>query len=441
VRRLVRAYRANGALIPLAGSLFGTMVATSGLGFVFWWVAARLFPPRSLGIAGAAVSAMMLLSSIGLMGMGSVLIRDLPRHRGREPSLILSGLFVAGGVSAGLAVLFALISPLISADLGVLAAGPGPILLFAFGTAITAVGVVLDRALIGMLMAPAQLIRNTIMSIAKLAILPAAALFAFSGLEIFAAWTVGTVLSMLALAAWGLMRMGRRLLAAPDWSILGGLTGAAWWHHVLNLTLQAPTWVMPLVVTAVASAETNAAFYVALLLVSFIWYVPGVFEVSLFAVGSQTRGIVPRDLRLSLGVSTAAALLSIAGTVLLGDRVLAFFHPAFAAQAATALVIMSIGSLPLVIKNHYVAIHRVHFQERSAALVSMLTVLLEAGLATAGLVAGGLTGLAIGWLVAMSFEAAAMSPAVIREFNHPGDLLSRGAPSPGSGIPAAADQQ
>ena len=51
--------RANWTLYSNAGSLVAATAVTSGLGFVYWWVAARLFSQEAVGFASAIVSARM----------------------------------------------------------------------------------------------------------------------------------------------------------------------------------------------------------------------------------------------------------------------------------------------------------------------------------------------------------------------------------------------
>ncbi|MFN2199238.1 MAG: hypothetical protein ACK2UW_24180, partial [Anaerolineales bacterium] len=55
----------NRVILSNAGTLVGTQAVTSGLGFIYWWVAARLFAVDAVGFASAAISAMMLLGNLG----------------------------------------------------------------------------------------------------------------------------------------------------------------------------------------------------------------------------------------------------------------------------------------------------------------------------------------------------------------------------------------
>ena len=77
-------WRRNQDLLRNAGSLAATTGLTSVFGFVFWIIAARKFSPQAVGYGSAAISAMMLLGTVGMFGLGTVLIGELPKRRDRE---------------------------------------------------------------------------------------------------------------------------------------------------------------------------------------------------------------------------------------------------------------------------------------------------------------------------------------------------------------------
>jgi O-antigen/teichoic acid export membrane protein len=114
----------NWAILSNAGALIGTTGLNSALGFIYWWLAARLFAPSAVGLASAAISAMMLLGNVGMLGLGTLLIGELPHRSHEAGALIATALLVAGGASAVLGILFGLAAPLVSAELTPLAQTP-----------------------------------------------------------------------------------------------------------------------------------------------------------------------------------------------------------------------------------------------------------------------------------------------------------------------------
>ncbi|HCI82958.1 MAG TPA: hypothetical protein DHW02_25075, partial [Ktedonobacter sp.] len=91
-----------------AGSLVATFGVKAGLGYAYWWVAARQFSPDAVGFASAAISAMTLLGTLCMLGLGTLLIRELPRQPGHEVSLITAALLIVGAVGGCIGLCYAL---------------------------------------------------------------------------------------------------------------------------------------------------------------------------------------------------------------------------------------------------------------------------------------------------------------------------------------------
>src|SRR6266496_4784773 len=115
VRRVVsRQEKKNSAIIVNAGSLVATTGVNSVLGFAYWWLAARKFLPEAVRLASAAITAMTLLGTLSVLGLGTLLIGELPRQPGKEGSLISAALILVGGVGAGIGMVFAIAAPFLS---------------------------------------------------------------------------------------------------------------------------------------------------------------------------------------------------------------------------------------------------------------------------------------------------------------------------------------
>jgi len=61
-------------------------------GFVFWIIVARFYTAEDVGLASAAISAVMLLVSFSHLGLGHGLIRFLP-HAGKDASSMINSCF------------------------------------------------------------------------------------------------------------------------------------------------------------------------------------------------------------------------------------------------------------------------------------------------------------------------------------------------------------
>src|SRR6201986_1651585 len=98
----------NRDLLKNAGSLIGTTGVTSAFGFGYWIYAARFFMPQAVGYGTAAVSVMMLLSTIGISGFGTMLIGELPRRKSAGGQM-MAGILASFSLSSVLGLGFALV--------------------------------------------------------------------------------------------------------------------------------------------------------------------------------------------------------------------------------------------------------------------------------------------------------------------------------------------
>ncbi len=428
MKKLLQLTKANLVMLLNAGSLVGTTVVTSVLGFAYWWSAAQLFPPAAVGLAAAAISAMMLLGTVCMLGLGTLLTGELPRQPGKERSLISAALIVVGGVGTCLGTLFAATAPFVSTDLQPLRASGQNVALFALGVGLTAITLVLDQALIGLLRGGVQLWRNTLFAVAKLAALLVAGLWLLheTGMTIYATWLVGNALSLVALIGFMRSKQGEvRKSYLPQWGLLRKLRAAALQHHVLNLILLAPPLVLPIVVTIQLSSTMNAWFYISFMLANFVFGLTYALSTVLYALCSARPDTLALKARLTLTLATVTSILA-SGVLLFGSKqVLGLFGHTYAEQAAWCLRFLSLAVFPLIVKSHYIAICRIHDRLVHAMLPIAFGTLLEVGAAALGAFLGGLSGLSLGWLAALCVEAMFMSPTVYKAVRSLGALHDR----------------
>lgn len=413
--RLVPA--ANREILINASSLIATTGVTAGLGFVYWLVAARGFSPGAVGLASASIAAMTLLAYAGMLGLGTMLMGELPRQRGRESSLITSAVLLSGLAGGVLGLLFAVLAAIVSTDFRPLQASPGTIAVFAVGVALTSASLVADQALIGLFLGGLQLSRNALFAVVKLGALVLVSLWLQqrTGITIYATWVVGNLVSLAALTALGSASGWFHLAARPHWSALRGLRRASLGHHGLNLALQLPVLGLPIVVTATLTAAFNAYFYVAWMVAfSFVWVAPNALCMVLYTVSSKTPAVLGRAIRFTLAVSMVVGLLSNLVLPLIGDPILHLFGGTYAVHAGPSLRILVLAVFPLIIKDHFVTLCRIDRRLATATVLISAGGLLELTGAAAGAYLGGLAGLCLGWAAVICIEAALMAPALYR---------------------------
>jgi O-antigen/teichoic acid export membrane protein len=399
-----------------AAALVGTQGVTSVFGFAYWWLAARWFDASSVGAASAIVSAMTLIATFGMLGLGALLIGHLPRNRAGAPRLVTTAVLVAGAVSAALGVGFALVSPLVSPEIASLAGHLDHLVIFAIGAALTGMSLVLDQAAVGVMRSSLQFWRNTIFSVVKLAALAAVGIWLArtDSYAIFITWVLGVAVSLAAIVVMEARQGKLNRRYRPELRSLSGMEREALAHHGLNLILLGPGLFLPLIVTALLSAEMNAYFYTAWMLNGFVTVVPVALTTVLFAAVSEDRATLPQRLRLTLGASLAYGVAAILVIAVAGRWLLGLFGPNYADEGATALTILAFSVIPLVISEHFVALARIERRPGRATVPMGVSNLLKLVFAAAGAKLAGLTGLSIGILVASVAVALYVLPPVLR---------------------------
>jgi O-antigen/teichoic acid export membrane protein len=419
--------RRNADLLTNSSSLMASTIVTSALGFVYWWLAARTASQNAVGFASAAVSAMTVIGTIGMFGMGTMLIAELPRRGAGRWQLITSCLLVAGSVAgiigAGYLLFVGVAVPHLGDSLG---SAPIRILLLA-GITVNAVTLVLDEALIGLFAGPVQLARNTYFAATKLVLLGAAALLpiTLTGGELLATWVSGIVGSVL-LVRPALRAHGWAGSARPKLALMRGLGRATVDHNVLNMALFLPRMALPLVVTAVLSTSANAAFYAAWMVLTVLVMIPTHLSTTLFAVSrgdlETLRVKVRMGLLVAIGIGLPLSLL----LALLAHPIMQIFGAGYADAAGTALRILAFTYLPAVFRQFYVAISRGLGRVRRAGVLALFAGLAELAAAAYGGSRGNLTDVAACLAVVMVAECLITVPAVLR-LAWPGGVTFRSA--------------
>ena len=413
--RLVEAAEPHRRLLSNAGSMLGTTMITSLLGVAFWWLAARDFSEEAVGVAAAAVGAMTLLGFLATLGLGTLLMGELPRLDSGHRSLINAAgvLTTATGVILGVA--FATIAPLVTSNLNPLDDSWISVASFSIGVGLTALAFVLDQALIGLLRGGLQMRRNAIFALVKLVVLvPIAALVADADAAwIYSAWAAGIAASMLVLTRFYVRRGEDRL--RPNFVPLKEMRLSAASHHAFNLALQTPSLALPVLVVGLVSAAANASFYIAWMIAGLLVMVPVSLGTVLYPIGSRDPGRMTQGLRLSLAISLAFGLAANVILIPAAAPLLGIFGASYAEQGASTLHILALGVFPLVFKSLYVSVRRVRRELGSALPVVWGGTLLELlGAVLGAEMAGGLTGIAWGWLAAVCIEGLVMGRDVIR---------------------------
>jgi O-antigen/teichoic acid export membrane protein len=421
--------RGNQDLLRNAGSLAATTGLTSAFGFGYWIYAARVFPQQAVGYGSAAISTLNLLGTIGMFGLGTMLIGELPR-RGSRGGLIMAGLVASFIGSLILGLGFALVALAFGDHFAEISGTLGRMAIFALGVAITGGTFVFDEATIGLMRGGLQLTRNVAVSIAKMAALPACALILHDmfGVGIILSWVLGMIVSVLPVIVM-IKRSGSSILHRPDWKSFWQLRKVSLAHNWLNLAIVTPTKLIPVLVVVVVSPSSNAAYYVASMLASFLFMVPMHLSTVLFAIASAEPEKISEKLRFVLRMSLT---IGIPGGLILGlssHLVLSIFGSSYASLATVPLWLLIVSYIPGIPNTVYIAVCRATGRVNQAAIFLSVAAAIQMAAIVVGGKLGGLYGLSYGMLAVAILEALVTTPPVLRAAFGRASIRSATAPA------------
>ena len=323
-------------LVRNAIALMVSSMGTSGIGVVFWGVAAHLATVESIGRASAELSAMSLLASLASLSLGSTFIRFLPVSGDQTRRFVARSY----GACTSLALILALVYVATGLGRRFLPTDIGWRALFLVVVAFWVVFVLQDAALTGLRATKWVPVENLLFGVAKLALLPLL-IVVFPQQGIFLAWSAPVFLAV-ALVTRYLFRTripeheaasgGRSFL--PSGREIGSILAAQVATELVGIIAST---LMPLIVIARLGASANGHFYLP-------WTIAGSFSVLIWNVLSSflvEAAHDPTTMRLHVDRTVRLVLLvlvpGMAAGVALAPYLLSIFGATYAEHGTTLL--------------------------------------------------------------------------------------------------------
>jgi O-antigen/teichoic acid export membrane protein len=387
--------------------IMASTVGSSGLGYLFWMLAARQLAQPALGTSTALISVGTVVSMVSNLGIGHMFIQRLP---GSEPgawSRIVGAGLLLGCVSTTLAALAAVtVLPGLAAGFAFLDGTAGTVALLAAAVALTA-STLLDYVFVAGRASHRMFWRNLALAVGKLMVL---LVLTGAGMRSWGAVLVAWVLPSVVVTAYTIASVPHRpridRLASEMRAIGQALTG----HHLINLAQAGPAAVLPVLVTARLGTDLNAHFYVAWMTASVLFMVSPAVASALYAERTNdSSATLRRAAVVVLVVITVPAI----GLFLGGGWILALFSPGYAAAGQILLQILVLAAIPDAITNLAVAHWRSLGRFRRCLRLNLL--IAAACLTLTWLwLPGGIEGAGIAWLAGQSAGAVAVAVLAFR---------------------------
>jgi O-antigen/teichoic acid export membrane protein len=398
-------------------ALAANTAISSGLGAVYWVVAARLYPTEDVGINAAMISAMIFLAKLAQLNMVNGLNRFVPRA-GANTHRLVAGSYA---VSVPLAVIFAVVFvaglDTWAPRLGVIRSDPAVLVGFVVATALWAVFVLQDAALIGLRKSTWVPVENGVYGVVKILMLALLA-GAAPAIGIFASWTVPLIVMLVAVNVLVFSR------AIPEHVARSGAAPAAFEAKAVaryaaadlmgSLGWLATIHLLPVIVLGLAGAEASAHFYlpwvIAFALVDISRNV-GMSLITEASLDPDRLAAYGRSVLRQTGIIVIPAAL---GIIALAPRVLDVFGAEYSAEGATLLRLLAAAAVPKIAVSLYVAILRV--ERRMTALFVLYLALGTGVLGTSVVLLPriGIVGVGIAWLGTLSLLATGLLATGLR---------------------------
>lgn len=350
--------------------LMAATASTSLLGYVFWVIAARLYPTAAIGDAGSGVSAMAFASLLGAVGGSAAIVGELPgKRRPDEWSATVTTILI---LTSATSAVTALVTVQVLAHIGrsaFLYRQGVWIAAFVVGVVATTASQLLENIWVAERQAGWFLGASTFFAAAKLAVIAIPAFIIFGASGILSAWS-----AVLAATVVGCMLVLTRLyhyrprtvaFRQQIRSMRQSLTG----NYAITVGDQGPMYLIPVVVALVVSPVAAGWFYAA-------YRIGGFYAVFASAVGSTTfaEGSHRPHRALPVAISGMKVVLPFIAlgmvvTIVGGHLVLSAFGAQYAAHAYTLLVLLSVAAIPDAVVNIYRSVLRVQRRYGTASAI------------------------------------------------------------------------
>lgn len=351
---------------------------TGVLGFAYWTVAARLFSTYAVGVAGALVAATTLFSGIGQLNMSGMLMRFLPRARGRSRKLVLTTYAYAAGASGLLAAISLVGVRIFASRASPLRLDTIESVALVLAVTATAIFTIQDSVLIGLRRAVWVPVENGSFGVAKIGLLfvlaPLGTAFA-----VFSAWMIPLTLTIPVISAALFLRflpkaprfgravsLGRRMRAKIVRFTVGDATG--------GLFTQAWTNLLPVIITASLGPRANALFFTSFLFSSTLDQVATNYASPLIVEIAHAPDKMATLIRSTLRHIFVIVIPAVVGMALMSPWLLRVFGEKYV-SAVPLMCLLLIACIPKAVSVVFYAYCRVQrTTNKSAALQACICV-------------------------------------------------------------------
>ena len=398
IKRIFKDHIFNNSLWLIADS-----IVLTAFGFFFWTINARLYSPEQVGLASTLLASAELLGALSLIGFDVALIRYLAASK--EKNAMVNSCFSLAGLMAFLiGSLFVLNINILYPKLILLKKNIFGILFVMFvlfGT----LSSLMETVFIALRKSRLVFFKDMIFSVLKI-------VFTFflvflGAFGIFSSWMIAVAASFVI----GLFFLEYKLRFEIHKSIVVKMMKFSLSNYLANFLSYAPGLILPLMITHFISPVATAYFYIAWMITTMLFIIPGSIAKSLLAANSAKNSIA--NLRKSAKFTFVLLVPAAIAVVLLSKYLLLLFGKGYSENAFMLLQILALSSMPYAFNILYITKKNLEHKIKHVVLANFAiafgTLSLSYLFLNHGLIAVGLS-----WLATQVIAACFTSIALIK---------------------------
>lgn len=338
------------------------------LGYAFWLVAARVATASDVGLVSGALSGVMIVTQLALLGIGAAVILRIPSLQRREAmSLSDAALTIVAITSLFGGLVYLVVMWTTSPHLRGLLSQPAEATLIVVACVAGTLGVCLDQISTalgrGGMVVPRGIAAGLV---GVLGLVALARVSELGSTAMTACWSAG----LLASTVLGLVMLRRLLGHAPRPRLrraeAGGLLRDGIPNQVLTLTERVPALLLPVLISGYVSPTLGGYWYPVWMMAWAVLLAPVMVGQAQFAADVRATNDLGHDLRASLrwsmimGAAVAAVVCAVAGQLLL------MMGSDYAAHGTTALRLLLLALPGFAVLQAYSAVCRARRRVREA---------------------------------------------------------------------------
>ncbi|NJF26142.1 lipopolysaccharide biosynthesis protein [Thermococcus sp. Bubb.Bath] len=372
-------------LIRPTANLTGATFVSAAAGFLFWWAAARMYPPEEVGVASSVLSALSLIFALSTMGLNVGTVRFYSKFGKKATGTTVLVITIA---SFSMTAVYTIMDP------GRVLTGKTSLKALLLSMAVLGAVYTTNGIAAVPLRKTDVFFKQSVVYSARVIPLPFLTREGFGG--IVGSFGVG----LLTGAVYGVIKLKDALKPAFSMEFLREALPISVGNYLLSISSYLPLYFMPSLVLRDLGRDMAAYYYAGFMLISLTTVPINQLSIILLREGSKGK-IRRRDMVKAAGVLAVYWAITSAILILAGNTLLSIFGGKYT-SAGGMVKLASLGIGPAGFVALLTAELNIAMDSRGVAIASALNCLVFLFSAHPFLLHFGLQGAALSWILSNS---------------------------------------